>query len=123
MGAGRLPSDGHGTVNSRLSSTNMIRRGPRFVARTVSHAQAALVRVAAACHQVAVSSMFGVPSVLLCPTENSVVSPAVFALFILLSRFAEHDKPASLNSSPRRVPGNRTRDTPAARGDGICGWS
>src|SRR5712671_4740721 len=74
-------------------------------------------------HQVAVSSMFGVPSVLLCPTENSVVSPAVFVLFILLSRFAEHDKPASLNSSPRRVPGNRTRDTPAARGDGICGWS
>jgi hypothetical protein len=30
-----------------------------------------------------------------------VVSPAAFALF-LLSGFAEHDKPASINSSPRR---------------------
>src|SRR5258708_29273987 len=37
-------------------------------------------------------------SLLLCsvPAENSVVSPAVFVLFTLLSRFAEHDKPASM---------------------------
>jgi hypothetical protein len=30
--------------------------------------------------------------------------PRIVARSILLSRFAEHDKPASMNSSPRRVP-------------------
>jgi hypothetical protein len=47
--------------------------------------------------------MFGVRSVLLCPAGNAVDSPAVFVLFTLLSRFAENDKPASMNGSPRRA--------------------
>src|SRR5882762_2612240 len=45
----------------------------------------------------------GLLTLLLCsvPAENSVVSPAVFVLFTLLSRFAEHDKPASMKQENR----------------------
>jgi hypothetical protein len=61
-------------------------------------------------HQVAGSSMFGVRSVLLCPLKTPVVvSPAVFVLFHLLSRFAEHHKPASSQHETLPSPAGLTR--------------